>query len=98
MTIERASMLPVNAVQPEPGSLLERTPHYLCAREVSIAYAGQGTNFVLAIDRVDLSVARGEFVCLLGPSGCGKTTFLNAVAGLLPISSGKLILKDRLID
>jgi NitT/TauT family transport system ATP-binding protein len=50
---------------------------------------------VLAIDRVDLSISRGEFVCLLGPSGCGKTTFLNAVAGFLPVSAGELTLRGK---
>ena len=68
---------------------------YLCARNVSIAYAGRGDGIILAIDRVNLTVRRGEFTCLLGPSGCGKTTFLNAVAGFLPISSGELTLHDQ---
>jgi NitT/TauT family transport system ATP-binding protein len=68
---------------------------YLQARNVSIAYAGRGGDIVLAIEHVDLSVARGEFVCLLGPSGCGKTTFLNAVAGFLPVSAGELTLHDK---
>jgi NitT/TauT family transport system ATP-binding protein len=69
--------------------------HYLGARQVSIAYAGRGSEIILAVDRVDFSLERGEFVCLLGPSGCGKTTFLNAVAGFLPISSGELIFDGR---
>lgn len=69
---------------------------YLSARRVSIAYAvGRSADIVLAVDDVDLSVQRGELVCVVGPSGCGKTTLLNAIAGFLPISSGDLMLTGR---
>ena len=71
---------------------------YLRARQLSVAYAaGKTGDIVLAVDRVDLSVRRGELLCVVGPSGCGKTTLLNAVAGLLPISAGELTLKGRKI-
>src|ERR1044072_8433804 len=43
---------------------------------------------VLALDRVSLNVAEGEFVCLVGASGCGKTTLLNIIAGLEKPDSG----------
>ena len=36
---------------------------------------------VTAVDRVDLSVAAGEFLTLVGPSGCGKTTLLRILSG-----------------
>src|SRR5256885_12155323 len=42
------------------------------------------------VSGIDLTVAPGEFVCLLGPSGCGKSTLLNLVAGFLPATSGKV--------
>ena len=35
-----------------------------------------------ALEHIDLSIRRGEFVCFLGPSGCGKTTLLRIIAGL----------------
>src|SRR4051812_49535335 len=49
---------------------------------------GRGAPPVL--DGVDLTVAPGEFVCLLGASGCGKSTLLNLVAGLLEPTAGHI--------
>ena len=43
---------------------------------------GSGESGVLALDRISLTVDRGEFVCIVGASGCGKSTLLNLVAGL----------------
>jgi NitT/TauT family transport system ATP-binding protein len=40
------------------------------------------------LERIDLKVARGEFVALVGPSGCGKTTLLNLAAGLAQPDAG----------
>lgn len=45
---------------------------------------------VTAIDRFNLEVNEGEFVCIVGPSGCGKSTFLRILAGLVPYSSGEI--------
>ena len=50
---------------------------------------------VPVLDGIDLSVAPGEFVCLLGASGCGKSTLLNLIAGLDPASSGTIELPGK---
>lgn len=44
------------------------------------------------VDRVDLEVAEHEIVCVLGPSGSGKSTLLRVVAGLQPVSAGRVLL------
>jgi spermidine/putrescine transport system ATP-binding protein len=44
----------------------------------------------VAVDSVNLRVARGEFVAIMGPSGCGKTTLLRIIAGLETMTSGQL--------
>ncbi|MDH0893756.1 MULTISPECIES: ABC transporter ATP-binding protein [unclassified Pseudomonas] len=51
-----------------------------------------------ALEGVNLSIAKGEFVSLIGHSGCGKSTVLNLIAGLLEASSGGLICNGREID
>ena len=43
-----------------------------------------------AVDRLDLSVRRGEVFCLFGPNGSGKTTFLRMLAGYMSPSAGRI--------
>jgi putative spermidine/putrescine transport system ATP-binding protein len=59
-------------------------------RDVSKSYAG-----IVALDRVNLSIASGEFVTLLGPSGSGKTTLLNIVAGMVAPTSGAVLIDGQ---
>jgi len=60
---------------------------------VSDVIVGYGGNTVL--DRLSLSIERGEFVALLGSSGCGKTTLLRTIAGFNRPRSGSLTLAGR---
>lgn len=53
---------------------------------------------VLALDRVDMSVEDGEFVCLVGPSGCGKSTLMRLLAGLDRADAGAFSLGGTAID
>jgi NitT/TauT family transport system ATP-binding protein len=48
----------------------------------------------IALDGVSLTVADGEFLCLLGPSGCGKSTLLNILAGFEPVTAGSVMSGD----
>jgi len=48
-----------------------------------------------AVRDVSFRVAAGRFVSLVGPSGCGKTTLLGMIAGLVPVSEGRILLGDR---
>ncbi len=47
------------------------------------------------IDNISFSVSPGEFLCIVGPSGCGKTTLLQMLGGLLPATTGKIILDGK---
>ncbi|MET0133671.1 MAG: ABC transporter ATP-binding protein [Kibdelosporangium sp.] len=53
---------------------------------------------VTALDGLSLTITGGEFIALLGPSGCGKSTALNCLAGLLPLTAGRITLDGRRID
>ena len=52
---------------------------------------------VIALKDINLSINKGEFVCLLGPSGCGKSTLLNAVAGFALPTSGVITVDGKTI-
>ena len=62
------------------------------ARALSMSF---GTHLVL--DRIDLTVADGEFLSIVGPSGCGKTTLLRLLAGLTSPSSGEILAEGKRI-
>jgi len=51
-----------------------------------------------AIDGLDLDIEQGEAVAIVGPNGAGKSTLLHLIAGLIPISDGKLTIDGKEID
>ncbi len=59
---------------------------------------GTGETQVKALDGIDLTVERGEFVAIVGSSGSGKTTFLNMVGGLDVPTSGEIIVDQKKIQ
>jgi phospholipid/cholesterol/gamma-HCH transport system ATP-binding protein len=48
------------------------------------------------LDRIDLTIYRGEALVVIGPSGTGKSTVLRTIAGLLPVDSGEIYVKGKL--
>ena len=54
---------------------------------VGMTYSSAAGDFE-ALRDINLSIAPGEFICLVGPSGCGKTTLLSTIAGFLEPSAG----------
>lgn len=53
-------------------------------------YYGQGDNLVKAVDDINISVEKGEFVAIVGTSGSGKTSLLNLLGGLDYADSGEV--------
>ena len=50
------------------------------------------------LDKISLSINKGEVVVVLGPSGCGKSTLLRAIVGLEDIQGGEVLLHDQVIS
>ncbi len=70
-------------------------PPSLGLADVEVAGAVKRYGDVVAVDGVDLTVARGEFFTLLGPSGSGKTTTLRMIAGFERPDGGAIRLQGR---
>lgn len=78
-------------LQPPLTAALATAPE---ARPAWLQFEGIAKRFGAfeALAGIDLSVAKGEFLCLLGPSGCGKTTLLRVLAGLERQDAGRLLM------
>jgi multiple sugar transport system ATP-binding protein len=66
--------------------------------EVHIQSLNKKFDEVHAVKDVNLGIRDKEFVVLVGPSGCGKTTTLRMVAGLESITSGRILIDDKIIN
>ncbi len=67
---------------------------YLRIEDVGMTFETKKGGFV-AIERIALTLKKGDFVSLIGHSGCGKSTLLNLVAGLLLPTAGGILLAER---
>lgn len=76
----------MNIATAHPGLVRESAALAAC-RNLSVVY-GSAEKTVVALDRVDLTIARGETLALWGPSGSGKTTLLHVLGGLVEPTEG----------
>ncbi|WP_269855741.1 ABC transporter ATP-binding protein [Streptomyces sp. RPT161] len=74
---------------PRAGGSGGRTAVAARARQVTKAYGG-GETRVVALDAVDVDIARGQFTAIMGPSGSGKSTLMHCLAGLDSLTSGRI--------
>lgn len=51
-----------------------------------------------AVNRLNLTIQRGEFLCVLGPSGCGKTTLLRLITGLEKPDDGTILFDGEMMS
>jgi len=65
---------------------------------VTKVYDGTRIGRIVAIESVDLTIKRGEFVSIIGPSGCGKSTLLMAMGGMHRSSGGTITIGGQLVE
>jgi NitT/TauT family transport system ATP-binding protein len=63
--------------------------------DVGMTYQRRGGGETVALERTSLTIASGEFICIVGPSGCGKTTLLHCLDGLQTPTSGRILIDGR---
>jgi NitT/TauT family transport system ATP-binding protein len=66
----------------------------LTVENLNKTYISHGSETSALVD-INLQIEEGEFVCLLGPSGCGKSTLLKIIAGLIPATSGRIMINGQ---
>ena len=74
------------------------TDKFISIEGVSKCFPAPGGASTTVFEDLWLSMARGEFVCIIGHSGCGKTTVLNILAGLEVPSDGTVIVDNQAIE
>ncbi|MFF5253505.1 ABC transporter ATP-binding protein [Streptomyces leeuwenhoekii] len=84
--------MPRPAAEHAPGPA-PAGPFAARARGLTKAY-GAGETTVLALDAVDVDIARGRFTAVMGPSGSGKSTLMHCLAGLDTVSAGRVWLGE----
>ena len=87
LALERMDKRDVSESDSDPA----RSRQSLSIRNLSVRFGGSGQD-ILALSRLNLEIAAGDFVVALGASGCGKTTLLSCIAGFIEPSAGEILL------
>ncbi len=68
----------------------------ITTKDLWMSFPGKRTGEQIhVLERINLEVSEGEFVCIVGPSGCGKSTLLNIIGGFLSQSRGDAIVEGQ---
>ncbi len=74
-------------------------PAAVSVRDLWMTFPGPpGGEGIHVLERINVKVQRGEFVCFVGPSGCGKTTLLNIIAGFLAATQGEVLVEGERVQ
>ncbi len=65
---------------------------------VSKVYKSKSNTDLISLDKLNLNIKKGEFICLLGPSGCGKSTLLNLLAGFDVPTTGDITIGSKQVN
>lgn len=79
----------------QPDDVAQAHSAHVDMRAARVTFTRADGSRVAALAGIDLEIQRGEFVCVIGRSGEGKTTLLNAIAGLVPLSGGEVLVNGH---
>src|ERR1700675_3026144 len=80
------------AVPPGSDAIADAVPR------LALRALGRSFGDEVAVDDLNLEIAKGEFISLLGPSGCGKTTTLRMIAGFIEPSAGTIEMDGQMLS
>lgn len=83
--------------RPEARNETSREGGAVEINELGVTF-GKGDDALTAVETTTLSIAPGEFTCILGPSGCGKSTLLNCVAGYVKPTTGRVTVDGKVVE
>jgi NitT/TauT family transport system ATP-binding protein len=81
-----------------PASTTGANHFVIKVENVTKAFQTPNRGTMVALDNISLNIPSGEFITIVGPSGCGKSTLLKLIAGLTPISGGRILYQGSEVE